>query len=178
MAKYYWALWTNFWKQKNVDITHQCFALLPQVNFPANSLNFHWRRRWWDRIQAIFLNIFYFNHKYSSFHTILDQLINATLFQSVLKYLHNICSRLEFENTKGSYNLATNFLIQSDFFFFLTWFLISLIFKLPISKINKINFAAISNWGKPNGEKYCYWIQPFLSTLIIFEEIWLNVVRF
>ena len=26
-----------------VDITQQCFALLPQVNFPANDLNFHWR---------------------------------------------------------------------------------------------------------------------------------------
>ena len=35
------------------------FALLPQVNFPANNLNFHWR--WRDGIQDIFLNIFYFN---------------------------------------------------------------------------------------------------------------------
>ena len=26
-------------KQKNVDITQQCFALLPQVNFPTNDLN-------------------------------------------------------------------------------------------------------------------------------------------
>ena len=40
--------------------THQCFALLPHVYFPANNLNFDWRWRWWDRIQAIFLNIFYF----------------------------------------------------------------------------------------------------------------------
>ena len=24
-----------------VDITQQCFALLPQVNFPTNNLNFH-----------------------------------------------------------------------------------------------------------------------------------------
>ena len=24
-----------------VDITQHCFAVLPQVNFPANSLNFH-----------------------------------------------------------------------------------------------------------------------------------------
>ena len=29
--------------QKFVDITQQCFALLPQENFPANNLNFHWR---------------------------------------------------------------------------------------------------------------------------------------
>ena len=34
--------------------------ILPQVNFPANNLNFHWRWRWWDQIQAIFLNLFYF----------------------------------------------------------------------------------------------------------------------
>ena len=29
--------------KKFVDITQQCFALLPQVNFPANNLNFHRR---------------------------------------------------------------------------------------------------------------------------------------
>ena len=29
--------------KKNVDITQQCFALFPQVNFPASSLNFHRR---------------------------------------------------------------------------------------------------------------------------------------
>ena len=28
--------------------------------FPANNLNFHWRWRWWDPIQAFFLNLFYF----------------------------------------------------------------------------------------------------------------------
>ena len=27
--------------KKFVDITQQCFALLPQVNFPANNLNFY-----------------------------------------------------------------------------------------------------------------------------------------
>ena len=47
-------------EKKFVDITQQCFALLPQVNFSANNLHFHWRWRWWDQIQAIFLNIFYF----------------------------------------------------------------------------------------------------------------------
>ena len=40
--------------QKFVDITQQCFALLPQVNSPNNNLNFHWRCRWCDRIQATF----------------------------------------------------------------------------------------------------------------------------
>ena len=30
----------TFENKKFVDITQQCFALLPQVNFPANNLNF------------------------------------------------------------------------------------------------------------------------------------------
>ena len=46
--------------QKFFDNPRQCFALLPQVNFPSNNLNFHWRWRWWDRIQAIFLNPLHF----------------------------------------------------------------------------------------------------------------------
>ena len=50
----------TFENKKFVDITQQCFALLPQVNFPSNNLNFQWSWRWWDWIQAIFLNIFYF----------------------------------------------------------------------------------------------------------------------
>ena len=31
----------SFENKMFVDITQQCFALLPQVNFPANNLNFH-----------------------------------------------------------------------------------------------------------------------------------------
>ena len=31
----------TFENKKYVDITQQCFALLPQVNFPAHKLNFH-----------------------------------------------------------------------------------------------------------------------------------------
>ena len=50
-----------------------CFVLLPQINFPANDLNFHWRWRWWDWIQAIFLNLFYFI-EFKSLHKILLQL--------------------------------------------------------------------------------------------------------
>ena len=46
-------------KTKFVDITQQCFALLPQVNLPDNNLNFHWRWRWWDQNQANLLNLFY-----------------------------------------------------------------------------------------------------------------------
>jgi hypothetical protein len=37
-AKHCWVMSTNFLFQKFVDITHQCFALLPQVNFPANKI--------------------------------------------------------------------------------------------------------------------------------------------
>ena len=35
------------------------------TNFLANNLNFHRRQMWWDRIQAIFLDIFYFNSSFS-----------------------------------------------------------------------------------------------------------------
>ena len=49
----------TFCFQNFVDNAQQCFACTPQTNFPAHSLNFHWR--WWDRLQAIFLNHFYFN---------------------------------------------------------------------------------------------------------------------
>jgi hypothetical protein len=31
----------NVWKKRFVDITQQCFALLPQPNFSAYNLNFH-----------------------------------------------------------------------------------------------------------------------------------------
>ena len=59
-AKHCWMMSTNFFFQI-VDNTQQCFAFTTQVNFPTNNLDFHWRWRWWDRIQAIFLNLFYFN---------------------------------------------------------------------------------------------------------------------
>ena len=51
----------TFENKKFVDITLQCFALLPQVNFPANNLNFQRRWRWLNWIQAILINLFYFN---------------------------------------------------------------------------------------------------------------------
>ena len=38
----------TFKNNKLVDITQQCFALLPQVSFPAHNLNIYWRWRWWD----------------------------------------------------------------------------------------------------------------------------------
>ena len=51
----------GFENKKFVYITQQCFAVLPQVNFPANNLNFHSRWGWWDWIRAIFFNLSYFN---------------------------------------------------------------------------------------------------------------------
>ena len=55
----------TFENKKFVDITQQCFALLHQVNFPTNNLNFHWRWGVWK--QATFKNLLYFNiqHSYS-----------------------------------------------------------------------------------------------------------------
>ena len=38
----------TFENKKFVNITLQCFALLPQVNFPANDLNFYWSWKWWE----------------------------------------------------------------------------------------------------------------------------------
>ena len=52
----------TFGNKKFVYITQQCFALLPQVNFPDNNLNFHRRWRWWDHIHGTFLNLFYLNN--------------------------------------------------------------------------------------------------------------------
>ena len=49
----------TFCFQKFVDNAQQCFAFTPQTNFPARNLNFCWRWRWWDHIQATFWNIFY-----------------------------------------------------------------------------------------------------------------------
>ena len=60
-AKHWWVMSTNFFFQKFVDNDQQCFAFIPQANFTAHNLNFHWRWRWWDEIQTIFLNLFYFN---------------------------------------------------------------------------------------------------------------------
>ena len=44
-----------------LTVASNVLPLLPQVKFPAHNLNFHWRWRWWDQIQAIFLNFFYVN---------------------------------------------------------------------------------------------------------------------
>ena len=58
-AKHSWAR-CQLTSESKKFVDMQCFGLLPQVDFAANDLNFHWRWRWLDQIQAIFLNLFYF----------------------------------------------------------------------------------------------------------------------
>ena len=55
-----WWCQQTFCSQMFVDNSQQCFAFTPQANFPTHNLNFHWRWRWWDQIQATFINLFYF----------------------------------------------------------------------------------------------------------------------
>ena len=62
---------SNIWRESLLEVITQnvpgwcqqtfCFAFTPQANFYAHILNFHWRLRLWDQMQAIFLNIFSFN---------------------------------------------------------------------------------------------------------------------
>ena len=52
-------LWQQTFEDKSfVYVTQQCFALLPQVNFPTYNLNFHWR--------LSFKKVFYFNNEFKS----------------------------------------------------------------------------------------------------------------
>ena len=46
--------------QNFVDDPKQCFAFTHQANFPTHNMNFHSRWWWWDRIQDVSLNLFYF----------------------------------------------------------------------------------------------------------------------
>ena len=44
----------TFEYKKFVNNAQQCFPFTPQANFHAHNLNFHWRWRSWDWIQATF----------------------------------------------------------------------------------------------------------------------------
>jgi hypothetical protein len=63
-GNYFWALSTKFWKQKVCRHCPAIFCLITSSNFPViiHNLNSHWR--WWDQIQAIFLNLIYFQKCY------------------------------------------------------------------------------------------------------------------
>ena len=54
---------------------------LPQVNFPAHNLNFHWKWRWWDWIQTTISNNFYFTDEFLC----LKNLIINPWFQAAIK---------------------------------------------------------------------------------------------
>ena len=105
-------------EKKFDDIPQQCFALLPQVNFHANNLNFHWRWRWWDRIQAIFLNLFYFNFSINF----------LTYWQNYLDTRISKCSRSGrvVRNYIWEAKIRQNFLILTSK---CHWFLKELIFQ-------------------------------------------------
>jgi hypothetical protein len=96
----------TFENKKFFDITQQWFALLPQVNFPTNNLNFYRRWRWWDWIQAMFLNIFYFKFKNWQkpyqvlFLSILTAIIIATIVGLCLHFL-NFAGHNEFGDLNG-----------------------------------------------------------------------------
>ena len=63
-------------------------AMFYLYTFPAHNLNFHWRWRWWDRIQAIFLNLFYFTVIEKNLHMV-D--ISSTTYLSCL--VNVVCER-------------------------------------------------------------------------------------
>ena len=52
-----WVLSTNFSNQKVCWHHPAMFCLITSSKLSAHNLNFHWRWRWWDGIQAIFLNL-------------------------------------------------------------------------------------------------------------------------
>ena len=60
MGKFTWRNEAKRCFQKFVDNTQQYFAFTFKANFPMHNLNFYWRLRWWNRIQATFWNLFYF----------------------------------------------------------------------------------------------------------------------
>ena len=72
--------------------------------FPTHNLNFLQRWRWWDRIQAIFSNLFYFNE---------HSFITRDLGQEPLK---NYACRFLYSYKKSNWILHF-FLLQHVFFF-------------------------------------------------------------
>ena len=52
---------TRFWKQKVCWHHPAMFCHITSSKFSRQQFEFSLKWRWWDRIQAIFLNLFYFN---------------------------------------------------------------------------------------------------------------------
>ena len=79
-AKHCWALSRNFWKQKVCWYHPAISCLIKYLN--TNNLNFHRSWRWWDQIQAIFLNLLYLKNK----RHICDICGKSYNYQKSLKY--------------------------------------------------------------------------------------------
>ena len=120
-AKHCWALSTNFWKQKVCWHPPAMFCLIYLNNkFPVNSLNFNWRWSWWDQIQAIFLNLFYFIFKSRSIfpHRLNMWYPNCPVFKLSLIILPTWCLQILLELPKKKlstllYKWLFNFSISS-----------------------------------------------------------------
>ena len=88
--------------------------MLPQVNFPANNLIFHWR--WLDRIQVIFFTLFYFKSKSDPLEKISTYCVTYNLYTFVLQMImtSGLIENFQDETNAKSYRY---------FFFTNKWFL-------------------------------------------------------
>ena len=59
-AKHCWVMPTTFLFSKVCWQHPAMFRFVTSSKLFSHDLNFHWRWKWWDWIQTIFLNIFYF----------------------------------------------------------------------------------------------------------------------
>jgi len=70
-------LWKHLWfsilihSTKNTRVS-EFFVLYEKVQNFSQVNNFHWRWRWWDRIQAINLNLFYFSNNIATISNLRD----------------------------------------------------------------------------------------------------------
>ena len=70
------------------------FCLYTSSKLSAQNLNFHWKWRWLDRIQTIFLNIFYFTYKLMfAIHIIITGRKEDQIFWR-LDFVHHNCFSL------------------------------------------------------------------------------------
>ena len=61
-AKHCWVMSTNVLFSKVCWHHPSMFCLITFSKLSPNNLNFHWRWRWWDRFNAISLNLYYFTY--------------------------------------------------------------------------------------------------------------------
>ena len=96
-------------------------TFIPKANFPAQNLNFHSRLRWWDQIQAIFLNLFYFNSFIGS-NIKLRILIFPTKFAVLFDLINlDFCFRIKIDSLKIKKNSFSWVKIRSFWIGCLIW---------------------------------------------------------